>query len=266
MFVLLQLYKTKRSCYYNGTMYTTPLFRQTGVMDLNTFDNSPRRGASEYQNSLGQKYPKTEIGLNTNTKERILLEAAALFSKNGYHNVSVKDIAAVVGIKPASIYNHFENKEALWDAVLDRIYELYMLYFTRLDEALATANTFADVLNIMFYELREGSQPFISQGICLVQSEQFHNERAASMFNDVIIDFSADYIRKCFNECIEQGLAESFDTQMMAMLFMNSVVVLNNMRVHELDGKKTPYDATRAFEGLQRFIMESAGVESAAAG
>ena len=235
-------------------------------MDLNTLEDNNRNGASEFQNSLGQKYPKTEINIDTNTKERILLEAATLFSKYGYHNVSVKDIAAVVGIKPASIYNHFENKEALWDAVLDRIYELYMLYFARLDEALATAKTFADVLDIIFYELREGSHPFISRGMCLVQSEQFHNDRAASMFNDVIIDFSADYIRKLFNECVEQGLAEPFDTRMMSSLFMNSVVVLNNMRVHELDGKKTPLDATSAFEALQRFIMESAGVASAAAG
>ena len=237
-------------------------------MDLNTSSNSLRSEATYgyLHNSLGQKYPKTEISLETNTKERILLEAAALFARNGYHNVSVKDIAAVVGIKPASIYNHYENKEALWDAVLDRIYELYMLYFARLDEALATAKTFADVLNIMFYELREGSQPFISRGMCLVQSEQFHNERAAAMFNDVFIDCSADYFRKCFNECVEQGLAEPFDTQMMAMLFINSVVVFNNVRVHEFDGKKTPIDATRAFEALQQFIMASAGFTSAAAG
>ena len=41
------------------------------------------------------------------TKERIVEEAFALFASRGFHAVSVRDIAAAVGIKDASLYNHF---------------------------------------------------------------------------------------------------------------------------------------------------------------
>lgn len=48
-----------------------------------------------------------------NTKEAIFLAAADLFARENYYNVSVRQIADRVGIKPSSIYNHYESKEAI---------------------------------------------------------------------------------------------------------------------------------------------------------
>ena len=41
-----------------------------------------------------------------NTKQRILMEALKLFSKEGYEAVSVEQIANAVGIKAPSLYKH----------------------------------------------------------------------------------------------------------------------------------------------------------------
>jgi AcrR family transcriptional regulator len=56
------------------------------------------------------------------TKERILDEALNLFSERGYDSVSMRDIAAKVGIKAASIYNHFTSKKD----ILKEIYTFYI--------------------------------------------------------------------------------------------------------------------------------------------
>lgn len=48
-----------------------------------------------------------------NTKEKILKEAAILFSKKGYFGVSMDDIAENVGVGKSALYYHFESKEAL---------------------------------------------------------------------------------------------------------------------------------------------------------
>ena len=45
-----------------------------------------------------------------NTKELILLEALKLFADKGYEGVSVRDIAAEVGIRQSSLYKHFDRK------------------------------------------------------------------------------------------------------------------------------------------------------------
>lgn len=54
-----------------------------------------------------------------NTRRSILNVSVDLFARNGYANVSVRDIANAVGIKPASLYYHFTNKQALYLAAIE---------------------------------------------------------------------------------------------------------------------------------------------------
>ncbi len=54
------------------------------------------------------------------TAERILDAAERLFAELGFTATSLRAIAAEVGIQNPSIYAHFANKEALYEAVLDR--------------------------------------------------------------------------------------------------------------------------------------------------
>jgi AcrR family transcriptional regulator len=50
---------------------------------------------------------------NVNSREAILTAASTLYATRGYEAVSMRDVAAVVQIKPASLYYHFKDKEAL---------------------------------------------------------------------------------------------------------------------------------------------------------
>ncbi len=56
-----------------------------------------------------------------NTKQRILDEALTLFSEKGFANVFVNDIAERVGIKAPSLYKHYKNKQAIFDAIIDEM-------------------------------------------------------------------------------------------------------------------------------------------------
>jgi len=56
----------------------------------------------------------------THTRDRILDEAEALFAHKGFAGTSVRDIATRAELTPASLYNHFSNKDALYRAVLER--------------------------------------------------------------------------------------------------------------------------------------------------
>ncbi|HLZ59080.1 MAG TPA: TetR/AcrR family transcriptional regulator [Ktedonosporobacter sp.] len=46
-------------------------------------------------------------------RESILAAAVQLFAEYGYHAASMRDIAEISGIKAASIYHHYPNKQAL---------------------------------------------------------------------------------------------------------------------------------------------------------
>ncbi|NHM16564.1 TetR family transcriptional regulator [Eggerthellaceae bacterium zg-887] len=53
-------------------------------------------------------------------RERILDEAFVLFSQKGYAATTVRDIASAVGVKAASLYNHFGGKREIFDALMER--------------------------------------------------------------------------------------------------------------------------------------------------
>jgi AcrR family transcriptional regulator len=54
------------------------------------------------------------------TRERILDAAEALFASRGFEGAAMRDIAAGANLNPASLYNHFTSKQALFEAVLER--------------------------------------------------------------------------------------------------------------------------------------------------
>ena len=59
------------------------------------------------------------------TKERILMAALDLFSKKGYEGANIRELAASLELVKSGIYKHYESKEAIWNALLDRMIAYY---------------------------------------------------------------------------------------------------------------------------------------------
>lgn len=55
---------------------------------------------------------------HSDTKERLLTEAYALFYKKGFARVSVDAIAEAAGVTKRTLYYHYDSKDALAAAVL----------------------------------------------------------------------------------------------------------------------------------------------------
>lgn len=72
------------------------------------------------------------------TADRILDAAEDLFAEKGYSATSLGDVADRVGIRSPSLYNHFKNKEALYQAVLDRLLEDFSAPLAELDSGPVT--------------------------------------------------------------------------------------------------------------------------------
>lgn len=55
---------------------------------------------------------------NSATSEKIVLSAAQLFARQGYHGTSTRDIARLAGVSENTLFRHFERKEDLfWSAL-----------------------------------------------------------------------------------------------------------------------------------------------------
>lgn len=76
----------------------------------------------------------------------ILAVAKVLFADGGYHGVSVDDIARRLGVSPAVLYQHFDSKEALYEAVVSEITDKRESY---VDAVLSGKDDFGTVLLMM---------------------------------------------------------------------------------------------------------------------
>jgi len=65
---------------------------------------------------------KTEPGIRMTgdkRREQILETAVNLFSQRGFKGTTTKEIARAAGVSEAMVFRHFENKDALYEAILD---------------------------------------------------------------------------------------------------------------------------------------------------
>jgi TetR/AcrR family transcriptional regulator len=77
-------------------------------------------------------------------KQEILDVATRLFAERGYEGTSMNDVAERVGMRKASLFYHFATKDALYEAVLDRLVESLQ---TALEEIYQSSGSYAERLD-----------------------------------------------------------------------------------------------------------------------
>ena len=199
------------------------------------------------------------FGFGGNTsKERILVEATILFALKGYASVSVRDIANKVQITPGALYNHFDSKEMLWEAILMQAELLYRLYFKAMDEELQKAESFGAVLDTIFFEPGQMKNQFTNYAFGLVLTERHRDKKAGELFNRLFLRYSVDFIRQWFDRCIAAGTARPFDTVTAARNIMHSVLIAIAVKIQEASGIEPPYDISDMFARLKKTILDQA--------
>lgn len=94
------------------------------------------------------------------TRVKLMEVAHGLFLKKGFHGTRMREIAEEAGVALGGIYNHFENKEAIFAAVLDA-YHPYHTLLPALEQV--TGDTPE--------EFMQHAASIIQQGIAAVQAD-----------------------------------------------------------------------------------------------
>ena len=125
-----------------------------------------------------------------NTKQEILEASLELFSVQGFEATSISQIASAVGIRKASLYSHFENKQAILDALVKDVLEQYEehsifakadwdQYDDTEDKPALTPDAAAQmILGQVRYILHD---PHISRARKMLAIEQFQNPELAKL-------------------------------------------------------------------------------------
>ena len=160
-----------------------------------------------------------------NTKQEILEAALELFSVQGYEATSISQIAEAVGIRKASLYSHFENKQAILDALIETTLEQYERHsiFAKADwedpafakgmENLSPDEVVGMILGQIRYILHD---PQISRARKMLTIEQFRNAQMASLQTKQNYTDVMRYVTGLVGFLIRQGKLKDGDTEIMA--------------------------------------------------
>jgi TetR/AcrR family transcriptional regulator, biofilm operon repressor len=157
------------------------------------------------------------IGLTGATnREKILFVSIDLFAQKGYDKVTLREIATMVGIKAASIYNHFQSKEDILEQIANYFSEQLQSgvypYFEAGDDADVGKfiRSIADSTNAFF------ADPLHAKIGAILLREQFHHDLIRKMLLKELIVRPRQVIASYFARLIEAGKMKGVDPMIAA--------------------------------------------------
>ena len=192
------------------------------------------------------------------TKTQILNTALRLFAASGVENVSMRDIATAVGIKAASIYNHYTSKEQIVDACYDFFLENYNINRLNKDQYMpilqnGTREEVVMVTNNQFPEEIEENMVF---AMTVLFSRIYTDAKAIDRYTRQIDD-SMRFLNEFFETGIKIGRFEEFNVRGVSMLLLSArlfVAQSTTIRPEELpDWNKAQQELMSEFINLIPF-------------
>ena len=160
-----------------------------------------------------------------NTKQEILNAALDLFSVQGFEATSISQIANAVGIRKASLYSHFENKQAILVAIVKEVLERYAEHsifalanwddpdFTKDKQDMTPDAAVQMIQGQLRYILHD---PAISRARKMLTIEQFQNADLAKLQTRQNYEDVLRYFTGLVGFLIRQGVLTEDDPEIMA--------------------------------------------------
>ncbi len=186
------------------------------------------------------------------TKEKILDASLDLFSRKGYEGVSVKEIAAAVGIKDSSLYKHYKSKQDIFDTLLSEMNKKFedTVVMNQIPDGSAKDNAMKygendlkwlkDIVKIVFNFFY--SDPYASKFRKLLMIEQYKNNKAAGAFKAFYIDAPLNFQEELFKEMGNLGYMKKENPRVMALEFYAPLFMLLMEYDNDPKGNKPAMD------------------------
>lgn len=171
-----------------------------------------------------------------NTKDNILYQALTLFSDRGYEGVSMRDIASKVGIKAASLYNHYKSKEDIFNSIIEEMSRRYEDMIMKMQVPHGDMNIVVDkymqvteddlteiAKRVFLYFLKD---EFASKFRRMLTIEQFRSTAAGDVFQNFFIDGAIGFESTLFKNMINRGAFIECDPFVMALHFYSPMFLL----------------------------------------
>ena len=182
------------------------------------------------------------------TKERILATALDLFSKNGYAGTNIRELTAALGMVKSSIYKHFENKEDIWNTLLDEMIDYYDAHFGSAAHLPPIPDSLEGLvemtLRMVDFTVHDEKVVMTRK---LLTIEQFRDDRARDLATRHFLTGLRDMFTPIFAGMMDRGLLRRDDPAMLAFAYSTPISAL----IHLCD--REPEKAGEAMTQVEAF-------------
>ncbi|WP_165056618.1 MULTISPECIES: TetR/AcrR family transcriptional regulator [unclassified Adlercreutzia] len=182
-----------------------------------------------------------------NARERILDEAFALFGQKGYAATTVRDIAGAVGVKAASLYNHFSGKREVFDALVERE-AAYVEDCVRSAGAIARPDddphAYAEAGGTALAKLVWDSYaPFFEDGRIrlfrrMLAISRYGDARCAELYRAVFVTRPIELQEAVFSHLVDVGVFRPCDVRLAAEQFHGPMLMAIDSEMGASDAKE----------------------------
>ncbi len=161
------------------------------------------------------------------TKNKILDAALLSFAENGYKGTNLRDFAAGIGLSKSALYRHCESKEAIWNAMLDKMEAYYSERFgspENLPEVPKSCEEFVHLVMKMIDFTIHDEKIILTRKLLL--TEQFHDERVRRLATEHFVDDTKAIFQRIFEKMMEKGIIKKDDSDMIAFAFTAPITSL----------------------------------------
>ena len=193
------------------------------------------------------------------TKEKILSAALDLFSQKGYEGANIRELSASLGLVKSGIYKHFESKEAIWNALLDRMIAYYGERFgspEHLPPVPESSEEFV-AMTLRMVNLTIHDEQIVKTRKVLTL-EQYRDVRARDLATKHFLTGLTEMFTRIFSGMMDKGLLKRDDPAMLAFAYTAPISAL--IHLCDREPEKTE-DAIRKIEAFSRHFIATCGVK-----
>ena len=154
------------------------------------------------------------------TKEKILLAALDMFSQKGYEGTNIRELSASLGLVKSGIYKHYESKEAIWNALLDRMIAYYGERFGSAEHLPPVPDSLEDFISMtmrMVHLTIHDEQIVKTRKVLTL--EQYRDERARDLATKHFLTGLTEMFTHIFTGMMDKGLLRKDDPAMLAFAY-----------------------------------------------
>ncbi|MGB9979657.1 TetR/AcrR family transcriptional regulator [Methanobacterium sp.] len=162
------------------------------------------------------------------TKERIFEAAIDLFAQKGFDAASMRDIAAVVGIKQPSMYGHYKSK----DEIIDCVFQYFKRELTKMRPPEVrdlekidklTPEIFRQRANLTFNLFKD---PTMEKIFRILLNEQYRDKRARMIVLEFLIHEPYSFSMTVLEIMVDKGIINKIEPDIKAMEFQYTIFTL----------------------------------------